>query len=216
MRFRDRADAGRRLAERLAMPSGTRPLVLGLARGGMVVAAEVARALNADLNVLVARKVGAPAYPEFGIGAVGPDGARYFDDRSVASLGLTSGDLDELSEREAREVRRRLEAYRGDRAAPVLRDRVVIVVDDGLATGVTAVAAMRYVRGGHPSRTILAVPVCAGAAADLLAGYVDELVCLSRPDDFRSVGEWYDDFDQTSDREVVRLLAEAREAGYLA
>ncbi|AIE84095.1 phosphoribosyltransferase [Fimbriimonas ginsengisoli] len=216
MLFRDRTDAGRRLAERLLSYRELHPIALGLARGGVVVAAAVAKELGGDFDVLVARKVGAPNFPEVGIGAVGPEGGRFFDIRSVRALGLLDRDLDRLAESEEAEVRRRLAAYRLGRPAPILTDRYVIVVDDGLATGVTAVAACEYVRRQSPKKLILAAPVCSQQAAELLASHVDEVVCLHSPEDFRSVGEWYENFTQTTDQEVMLLLSEAERAGYLA
>jgi predicted phosphoribosyltransferase len=182
----------------------------------MVVAAEIARVLDADLDVLVARKVGAPEFPEFGIGAVGPEGGRFFDDRSVRSLGLLPPELERLADAEEEEVRRRLSAYRQGRPAPTLEDRTVILADDGLATGITAVAAAEYARRKRPARLVLAVPVCSQQASELLASHVDEVVCLYSPEDFRSVGQWYEDFSQTTDQEVMMLLAEAERGGYLA
>lgn len=181
-----------------------------------MVGLEVARDLGLTFDVLVARKVGAPSFPEFGIGAVGPEGARYFDERSVASIGLAPEELEVLAQREETEVRRRLAAYRGTRSAPNLKNREVILVDDGLATGVTAVAAAKYIRSQNPKKIILAAPICSKSAAQNTAGYVDEVVCLSTPERFQAVGEWYADFSQTTDDEVIDLLDQAKRNGYLA
>lgn len=204
--FRDRADAGRRLAEALSEYHGRRPVVLGLARGGVVVAAEVAKALEADLDVFVARKVGAPSNPEYGIGAVAPEGARYFDEAAVDRLNLSPVEMDRLARREEQEMQRRIAAYRGGRPMPELDDRVAILVDDGLATGVTAAAAAMALRHLRPATLVFASPVCAEAGIARLRAYVDEVVCLGTPKEFASVGQWYETFGQTSDGEVAAIL----------
>jgi putative phosphoribosyl transferase len=213
-RFRDRSDAGRRLGERLSSLRDEDVLILGLARGGVVVAAEVARALRATLDVVVVRKVGAPHNPEFGIGAVGPGGARAFDADVVARLGLSADDLDRLAAPEEAELRRRLTAYRDGRPAPEVAGRTAILVDDGLATGVTASAAATYLRQLAPRRLILAVPVGSPSAVARMEAEVDEVVCLAAPDDFYAVGPCYEDFRQTTDEEVTPLLQSSR-GGYL-
>jgi predicted phosphoribosyltransferase len=215
-RFRDRADAGRRLAARLAPLRAEDPVVLGLARGGIVVAAEVAKAVGAPLEVLVIRKVGAPNHPEYGIGAVAPGGGRSFDAASVAALGLSSDELARLASAEELEVRRRLDTYRQGRPDPELRGRTAILVDDGLATGVTAIAAVEYVKGQGARRVILASPICSPTAAARLRRYVDEVVCLCSPEGFRSVGQWYENFEQTTDEEVLALLGAPVQSRYLA
>jgi putative phosphoribosyl transferase len=216
MVFQDRTTAGRLLAEALRGRLGKQPIVLGLARGGVIVAGEVARVLGVPMDVLVVRKVGAPSFPEFGIGAVGPGGTRYFDRHSVEAVGLREDELDALAAKEEAEVRRRLAAYRGGRPDPALTGREVIIVDDGLATGVTAVAATEYVRSHKPSVVLLAAPVCSPSAAALLYRQDAEVVCLSRPEDFYAVGQWYTDFSQTTDEEVVGILQGLDSKGYLA
>jgi len=210
MIFRDREDAGLRLAERLAPYRREDPIVLALPRGGVVIGYEVARALHAPLDVIVARKLGAPDQPELGIGAIAPGGVRVLDDTIVRALDIPMEQIERIAAREAGEMERRLHRYRGDRPKPDLRDRTVILVDDGLATGVTARAAVESIRRERPRRIVLAVPVCATETAELFRGLVDELVCLQMPREFRAVGLWYDDFDQTSDEEVVDLLNYAR------
>jgi putative phosphoribosyl transferase len=204
--FRDRIDAGARLGERLARLADRNPIVLGLARGGMVVAAEVAARLKAELDVLVARKVGHPLHPEYGIGAVGPDGARFFDERAVGIASMTAADLEGLADAETAEVQRRLETYRRGRGPLRLKGRDVIIVDDGLATGVTAVAAVKYVRSQEPGRITLAIPVASRQGIELLSRFADDVVCLFDPPMFSSVGQWYEDFSQTPDDEVMGIL----------
>ncbi|WP_370881653.1 phosphoribosyltransferase [Catenuloplanes nepalensis] len=186
-----------------------RPLVLGLARGGVPMAVLIARHIDGDLDVTVARKIGAPRRPEFGIGAVAATGDPIFDDRSLARLGLTATDLAPDVTRERTEARRRITAYRGDRPSPQVRGRVVIVVDDGLATGVTARAAVRALRAAGPAHLALAVPVCTPEARDLLATETDAVLCLHCPPDFHAVGAYYDDFAQLTDADVHAALSAA-------
>ncbi len=209
MRFRDRTDAGRRLARVLAPCDLQSPVVLGLPRGGVPVALEVALAMGAPLEVFVARKIGAPNQPEFGIGGVAEGGAVVVDRRAVQDLGLPSDALDRLVDAENREVDRRVQRYRGGRPLPELEGRDVLLVDDGLARGVTAEAALRALRDHSPRLLILAVPVCAPATADRLRHIADEVVCAEEPMSFYAVGQFYDRFDQTSDDEVLKLLAQA-------
>lgn len=209
-RFCDRADAGRQLAARLLPLADERPLVLGLPRGGVPVAEEVAVLLGAPLEVLVVRKLGAPHNPEYGIGAIAEGGTKVFDHEALALLGIDGGELGRIVERESAELQRRVEAYRGERPPLSLRDRSVIVVDDGVATGVTDTAALRAVRRGRPRRLVLAVPVCAPDSLGRLAGEADEVVCLVAPPQLQGVGQWYADFGQVSDAEVIAALERAR------
>ncbi|WP_328615827.1 phosphoribosyltransferase family protein [Amycolatopsis sp. NBC_00355] len=204
--FADREAGGRRLARALAGRTWTDPLVLGLARGGMPVAAVVARWLGAELDVAVARKIGAPGRPEFGVGAVTPHGPAIYSEESLRILHLTAGELARTENRERAEARRRLERYRGGRAPVVCAGRDVILVDDGLATGVTARAALRDLRAGNPLTMVFAAPVCAPGAAALLPE-ADDVVSVFEPPEFRAVGQWYADFRQTRDEEVLALLA---------
>jgi putative phosphoribosyl transferase len=211
-RVHDRTDAGQRLATVLVGMDLRRPVVLALPRGGVPVGAEIAAALHAPLEVFVARKIGAPARPEYGIGAVAEGGEPLFDRWAVQALGLSDADLAELAEAERHELDRRVRRYRGGRPLPPLAGRSVVLVDDGLATGVTAEAALLALRDqvatapGQPLRLILAVPVCARDSAARLRSLA-EIVCLSRPEDFRAVGLWYEEFGQTGDDEVLALLA---------
>ena len=210
MVFRDRCEAGQMLAERLTVYRDRSPIVLGLPRGGVVVGYEVARALKALLDVIVIRKLGAPYNPEFGFGAVGPGGVCVVDPSTVRMLGLSQEEIGRIAAAETRELERRLACYRGDRPMPDLRERTAIVVDDGLATGGTARAAVRVVRRLEASSVVLAVPVAPPDTVESLRPEVDDLVCLHAPVGFMAVGQWYYDFGQTSDAEVVDLLERAR------
>jgi predicted phosphoribosyltransferase len=217
MTFRNRRDAGRLLAARLEelreRGRWAEPIVLGLPRGGVPVAAEVARALDAPLDVIVARKIGAPGEPEIGIGAIAGEDPPLFDRRALTLLGIDPDDLAADVSRERKELHRREDLYRYGRPPLALSGRTVLLVDDGLATGVTARAALRRVRAGHPERLILAVPVCDSRAADALRGDTDEFVCLQPHRYLHAVGIWYEDFRQVSDREVTDLLQHQPAAG---
>src|SRR5215211_4518518 len=211
--FEDRRDAGRRLAGKLSRFTDERPVVFALPRGGVPVGYEISRSLGAPLDVFVSRKLGAPGQPEFGIGAVAPGGVRVLNGNIVERLGIPDDYLEAVTRREMAEVERRLRHFRGDRPEPDVRDRTVILVDDGLATGVTARAAVEALRRLGPRRLILAAPVCAAQTAGLLGPEVDELVCLEAPSDLGAIGFWYRDFSQTSDEEVIELLEKARQGG---
>ncbi len=211
MTYEDRRGAGRRLADQLERFADDDPLVLGLPRGGVPVAHEVARRLDAPLDVVLVRKVGAPGNPEYGIGAVGEEGVTLIDDAAVDRLGLSRDDLDGAVDRERAELERRLERYRGGRAGTPVRGRTCILVDDGLATGISATAAVRVLRSRGADRIIVAVPVGSPDSVERLRGEADEVVCLLAPPSFTAVGTWYHDFSQTSDDEVVELLAATAE-----
>jgi putative phosphoribosyl transferase len=211
--FENREDAGRRLAERLARYRDEHPVVFALPRGGVPVGYEISRSLGAPLDVFVARKLGAPGQPEFGIGAVAPGGVRVLNGNVVERLGIPADYLEMVTRRETAEVERRLRHFRGDRPEPEVRGRTVILVDDGLATGVTARAAVEALRRLGPRHLVLAAPVCAAQTVELLGPEVDELVCLEAPPDLGAIGFWYRDFAQTSDEEVIELLERARRDG---
>jgi putative phosphoribosyl transferase len=209
--FSDRKYAGRALAKRLAKLAGRSDVtVLALPRGGTPVAYEVAKALHAPLDVLVVRKLGVPWNPEFAMGAIASGGERLIDDMLVRELGISTRDVEEVASNEAYELERRERVYRGGRPAPDLRGRTVILVDDGLATGSTMRVAVRAVRRQAPARVVVAAPVAAPEACELLRNEADEVVCAEMPDPFLGVGRWYLDFSQTSDEEVCRLLHNAR------
>jgi putative phosphoribosyl transferase len=203
--FADRADAGRRLAEALGHLTGEDVVVLGVPRGGVEVAAEVARIHRWPLDIVVPRKIGAPMNPELGLGAVAP-GVRVLDERMIRQLGVTEDYLEREVADQEEEIRRRMAAYRGERPELGVAGRVAVVVDDGVATGGTSVAALRWARDQGSSRVILAVPVAPREAVARLSKEADEVVCLTTPDPFFAVGQWYEAFPQTSDREVVALL----------
>ncbi|MER7008151.1 phosphoribosyltransferase family protein [Dactylosporangium sp. NPDC000555] len=212
--FADRATAGGELADLVVRhlagtpeaPRAGRPLVLGLPRGGLPIAAAVAGAVGGDLDVLIVRKIGSPRHPEFGVGAIAEDGPAEFDHDALDYLGLTPADLAVIVKRERAELRRRARRYRGERPAPPVAGRTVVLVDDGLATGVTARAAVRWLRARGPRWLILAIPVCSPQARDALAGDTDAVLYLEAPDPFWSVGQWYDSFEQLTDDDVDRCL----------
>jgi predicted phosphoribosyltransferase len=211
MLFADRYDAGRRLAVALERHRVEHPLVLGLPRGGVVVGYEIAAALGAELDVLIVRKLGVPGAEEVAMGAVAP-GATLLNPGLVAHLGIPRSAIDVVVAREMAELKRREQAYRGSRPPIHIKGRTVILVDDGLATGATAQAAVESLRRQQPRQIIFAAPVCSRDGADALRRVVDDVVCLECPEDFQAVGLWYEDFSPTSDAEVLECLRSA-EAG---
>ena len=207
--FRDRRHAGVLLGERLQPLGLVRPVVLGLPRGGVVVAAEVARALGAPLDVLVVRKLGAPGNPELGIGAIAEGGVAVLNEGLISRLGVRPAELEAVRARETAELERRTQAYRQGRPARPLPGRTAVIVDDGLATGYTARAAVAAVRARGAAVVVLAVPVAAPETVAEFAALVDRVVCVELPELLFAVGASYADFSQTSDEEVERLLAES-------
>ena len=205
--FHDRADAGRRLAARLAHHANRRDLlVLGLPRGGVPVAYEVARAIHAPLDVYAVRKIGVPWHRELAMGAIATGGLRVMNDEIVRQFQITPEIFDRMAEQEQIELERREQAYRGSRPAPAFTGRTVILVDDGIATGSTMRAAVGAVRSQSPVRIIVATPTIAAQTFKELLPLVDELVAVLTPEFFSCVGQWYENFPQTTDREVRELL----------
>jgi predicted phosphoribosyltransferase len=209
MPYRDRHDAGRRLAALLERFRGERPVVVGIPRGGVPVAAPIARALGASLDVVVVRKIGAPRNPEFAIGALAEGGVYVLSEELVRALGLAEGELGMLIARVEEELSERLRRYRGTRAPVALEGRTAILVDDGLATGRSALAAVRSLRARGARRVVLAVPVAAPDSAAALREHADEVVCGEEPVNLWAVGYWYEDFRPTSDEEILTLLEES-------
>ncbi|HET9546331.1 MAG TPA: phosphoribosyltransferase family protein [Desertimonas sp.] len=210
MRFADRVDAGRRLAAALDHLRADDVVVLGLPRGGVPVAAEVARALGAPLDVIVVRKLGTPGHEELGMGAIGEGAVRVLNDEIVRSVGASAEQLAAVETAERAELERRARRFRGDRPRLDLAGKTAVVVDDGIATGSTAIAALQVVRVLGASRVVLATPVAPHGIERRVAPFADELVVLDTPRWFSAVGQFYDDFDQTSDAEVIACLAGRR------
>jgi putative phosphoribosyl transferase len=208
--FRDRYEAGEVLAERLRKTvKDAEALVLALPRGGVPVGFEIARRLPADLDVFLVRKLGVPGHEELAMGAIASGGVKVLNEPLIRQLQLSSAIVDQITQSEWREIERRELLYREGRPPVPVRGRSTILVDDGLATGATMLAAARAVRALQPSRLVVAVPVAAPEACAEFQAHVDEVVCAATPDPFYAVGVWYDDFSQTSDEEVCDLLARA-------
>ncbi len=210
MPYRDRRDAGRHLAKRLAAFAG-RPdvLVLALPRGGVPVASEVAAVLGAPLDVFLVRKLGVPGQEELAMGAIASGGARVLVESVIRQLRIPYSVVQAASEREQRELERRARDYRSDRPEPAVAGRTIILVDDGIATGASVRAAIVALKALHPARIVVAVPVAAPETCRELADAVDEVICAAMPERFSAVGLWYEDFSPTTDDEVRALLAEA-------
>ncbi|MBW4078774.1 MAG: phosphoribosyltransferase [Acidobacteria bacterium] len=208
--FVDRVDAGQRLGAALRSFVPQEPIVLGLARGGVPVAAEVARLLNAPLDVLLVRKLGVPDQPELAFGAISEGGAKVLSTQLIRRLALSEAEMTAVEQRERTELGRRLVHYRAGRQPVSLIGRTVIIVDDGLATGATARVAVHVVRERGARAIVVAVPVASREARVAIGQIADVVVCLSTPEEFRAVGQWYENFEQTTDDEVTRLLDEHR------
>lgn len=213
MVFDDRTDAGRKLAARLDQYKDKRDvLVLGLPRGGVPVAYEVAEHLGAPLDVFLVRKLGVPGNEEFAMGAIATGGVRVINDYALRQMGVTTEALAAVAAREQRELERRESLYRGDEVEPDIAGKTVILVDDGLATGATMRAAVLAVKVKKPRKVVVAVPTGSAEACHILAAEADEVLCLDVPAHFGGVGAWYRDFSQTSDQEVLDLLRKARQS----
>lgn len=211
MRFRNRSDAGRQLAAQLsAFAHRNDVIVLALPRGGVPVASEVARELDAPLDVFLVRKLGVPGHSELAMGAIASGGVRVLSDVLIDQLGVPRPEVERVSVRERLELERRDRLYRGDRELPDLHGRTVILVDDGLATGATMEAATVAVHQSNPARVVVAAPVGAVEACRRLKEIADDVVCASMPEPFQAVGLWYEQFDQISDEEVIALLHQGR------
>jgi putative phosphoribosyl transferase len=210
--FRDRRDAGRILAQKL-LAYTNRPdvIVLALPRGGVPVAYEVARELNAPLDILIVRKLGLPGHEELAIGAIASGGIRVLNHDITRALNIPKEMINIVAERELKELQRREHNYRGDRPPPEVRDRTVILIDDGLATGASMRAAVAGLRAQHPARIVVAVPTAAPETCEAFEFEVDEIVCAMTPEPFYGVGRWYEDFSQTTDQEVRSFLQEANQ-----
>jgi len=209
--FQDRADAGRQLAEALKGYKTENMIVLALPRGGVPVGYEIAKALDIPLDVLTIRKLGTPGQEELAMGAIGPDGVVVLNEEVVRLLGIPEVAIEAAIAREKKELQRRSQRFVGERPFPDLAGKVAVIVDDGLATGSTAMAAVQAVRAMEPKQIILAVPVCAADSGQRLCRLVDVFVCLEQPVHFMAVGNWYRNFNQTTDQEVVELLNSPRE-----
>lgn len=211
--FRDRRQAGELLAERLRQHYAGRPdvLVLALPRGGVPVGFEVARALRAPFDVFLVRKLGVPGHEELAMGAIASGGVRVFNEDIVETLGIPAASIERAALAEQAELERRERDYRGARPPPRIRGRTIILVDDGLATGATMRAAALALRRQGPAGIVVAVPVAAAETCEELRTEVDETVCAFTPERFQAVGDWYEDFSQTTDQEVRELLARAAE-----
>ena len=205
-RFRDRRDAGQKLAQELLhYANRSDVIVLALPRGGVPVAYEVALALNVPLDIFIVRKLGLPGHEELAIGAIASGGVRVLNHDIVRMLHIPDEMIEQVAQRELKELQRREQQYRGDRPAPEVRDRIVILIDDGLATGASMRAAVAGLRAQNPKRIVVAVPVAAPETCEAFEVEVDEIVCASTPEPFFGVGRWYEDFSQTTD-EGVRLF----------
>ncbi len=206
MLFQDRIDAGNKLALELKKHQFQNPMIVALPRGGVPVAKAVAIALHAPLEVLIVRKIGAPHHPELGVGAITENGHALFNERLMHRLHLSFDSLEDTIQRETIELQRRIKTFRSGRPFPSVKGRNVILIDDGLATGFTAAVAVKFLRANGAHRIILAVPVGASDSVRFLEQHADQVICLQTPNPFYGVGEWYRDFDQTTDHEVTSIL----------
>jgi len=206
MRFKNRKEAGKLLAEKLVTYQKEKPLVLAIPRGGVPVAKEVADNLKADLDILVVKKIGAPGNPEVAIGAISEDGCPWFNNRVVSLIGMKVTALKAAADEKALEVKAQLQRLRGSRKAIPIEGRNVIVIDDGIATGATLLAAIHLLRARNPRKIIVAAPVAPASSLEEIERVADQIICLECPFPFMAVGDWYEDFKQVSDQEVLSIL----------
>jgi len=207
-KFRDRYEAGKMLAKRLTAYANRQDLlVLGLPRGGVPVASEIATSLNAPLDICLVRKLGVPEHEELAMGAIASGGVRVLNYDVIDNLNIDNSTIDQVAAKELRELQRRDRAYRGDKLPPEIKNRTVILVDDGIATGSTMLAAIAIVKQQQPQHLVVAVPVAPPSTCEQLQVEVDEIVCLVMPESLYAIGLWYEDFSQTTDAEVRNLLA---------
>ncbi len=211
MLFYDRTDAGRRLAKLLKRRIQGPCIVLAIPRGGVVVGYEVAKELGCPLDVVISRKVGAPAQPELAVGAVAEDGVVFVDEEIAGLVGVSRDYVERRAREEQREVRRRAEEYRGGREMPDLSGKTVILVDDGLATGLTMMAAVHMARNKGAEKVVVAVPVSPPETVAKLRRHADEVICLETPTNFYAIGQFYERFDQLTDEETNSILRKSRE-----
>lgn len=204
--FEDRREAGRRLGEGLRKYKSENPIILAIPRGGVVVGYEVAKILKAPLDIIIARKIGVPFQPELGMGAVAEGDVEILDEKLIKTLKIPKKSVDEAIEKERKEIQRRISLYRNNKAHIDVRNRIVIIVDDGLATGVSAKAAIKSIKKLKAKKIIFASPVCAKDTLRDMKHLVDDFICLLTPSEFSSVGLWYQNFDQVTDEEVKELL----------
>jgi predicted phosphoribosyltransferase len=209
--FSDREEAGKMLALKLTEYSNKDTIVLAIPRGGVVIGYQVAHELKAPLDIIVPRKIGAPYNPELAIGAVAEDGSLSLDESAVMYMNIPKSYIEEESRRQITEIRRRLKLYRGETPYPMLQDHVIIIVDDGIATGSTIKAAIASIRKKKPKSVVVAVPVAPRSTVKNLEKEADRVICLSTPEFFYAIGQFYVDFSQTTDGEVIRLLKKSRE-----
>lgn len=214
MIFKNRQEAGQQLAEKLTKYAKDKPIVVALPRGGVVLGYEVAKKLKAPLDILVARKIGAPLHPEFGIGAIAPNGIFILNTDLIKSFGITESELKKVIKTQTKEMTRRVELYRQDLPLIDLKNRTVIVIDDGLATGVTTQAAILSIKQMSPKKIILAVPISPPDTANKFRKKVDEFLCLLEPAGFYAVGAYYEDFEQVTDDEVISLIRKSKNNYY--
>ncbi|MBO8127102.1 MAG: phosphoribosyltransferase [Firmicutes bacterium] len=211
--FRDRAEAGEKLADRLGQYKGQETIVLAIPRGGLLVAVPIIKQIHCHWDLIIPRKLGAPHNPEFAIGAVSVDGTYYLQEDYVKMLGVPQAYIDQEVKEQTREIKRRMEKYRGKSEPPEVKNRRVIIVDDGIATGLTVLAAIKSIQNQNAAKTVIAVPVGPPDSIEKLRTFADEVVCLATPEPFYAVSEHYENFQQVEDDEVFALLTELKGIG---